>query len=80
MNDAKLRALIDGMVLEVTDIEDGAQRMELARRALSYVKRLRSEEPRLSKAELEKVLQAVLIGVLGRLRQISEGGGQTGTA
>jgi hypothetical protein len=77
---AKLRGLIDGLALDLADAEEDTLRKELARRALAYVNRLRKEQPQLSEAELEKVLQAVLTGVLARLQQITESGGQVGSA
>ena len=77
---AKLRAAIDGMGLELFDVEDRNVTTELALRALAYVNRLRAEQPRLGEAELERVLQAVLTGVVERLEQITESGGQFGSA
>jgi hypothetical protein len=77
---AKLRVVIDGMALELADVEESDLTKELARRGLDYVNRLRAEQPQLSEAELEKVLEAVLTGVLERLQQITESGGQFGSA
>ena len=77
---AKLRAAIDGMALELADVEESTLTKELARRGLDYVNRLRAERPQLSEAELEKVLEAVLTGVLERLQQITESGGRFGSA
>ena len=77
---AKLRVVIDGMALELADVEESDLTKELARRGLDYVNRLRAERPQLSEAELEKVLEAVLTGVLERLQQITESGGQFGSA
>jgi hypothetical protein len=77
---AKLRAAVDDMVLELFDVEDRNVTKGLARLALAYVNRLQAEQPQLSEAELEKVLQAVLTGVLERLEQITESGGQFGSA
>ena len=77
---AELRAAIDGMALELADVEESNLTKELARRALAYVNRFRAEQPQLNEAELEKVLEAVLTGVLERLQQIAESGGQFGSA
>jgi hypothetical protein len=77
---AKLRVVIDGMALELADVEESDLTKELARRGLDYVNRLRAERPQLSEAELEKVLEAMLTGVLERLQQITESGGQFGSA
>jgi hypothetical protein len=68
------------MALELADVEGSALKKELARRALAYINRLRAEQPQLSEAELDKVLEVVLTGVLERLQQITESGGQFGSA
>ena len=77
---ALARAAIDGTALELADVEESNLTKELARRALAYVNRFRAEQPQLNEAELEKVLEAVLTGVLERLQQIAESGGQFGSA
>ncbi len=59
MEDApNTRTLIDGIALDLADVEESALTKELARRALAYVNRLCVEHQGLSEAELENVLQA----------------------
>jgi hypothetical protein len=63
---AELRAIIAATALELAHIEEADSTSELARRGLAYVNRLRNEQSGLSEAELERVLEAVLTGVLAR--------------
>jgi hypothetical protein len=75
-----LRTIIDQTALEAIDLEADLQPRLIAQRALAYVKRLRAEQPQLTQEEADKVLQAVMSGILSRLEEIDNAGGRIGSA
>ena len=75
-----LRTIIDQTALEAIDVEAGLQPRLIAERAIAYVQRVRVERPQLTPEEADKVLQAVMSGILRRLEEIDNAGGQIGSA
>ena len=75
-----LRTIIDRTALEVLDVEQSLQPRLIAERSLAYVECLRAEQPQLTQAEADKVLEAVTTGILKRLEEIDHAGGQFGSA
>jgi hypothetical protein len=79
--DLNLRSIIDGIALQVSDHGDSEDLQTLiADRTVEYVSDLREQHSWLTEAEINRVAEAIITGVLKRLAQIAEGGGQIGSA
>jgi hypothetical protein len=49
-------------------------------KTIEYITTLRERQPGLSEPELDRIAEAILNGILKRLVQIAESGGQIGSA
>jgi hypothetical protein len=75
-----LRSVIDAIALEVAEPNGSELAAKITDRALSYILRLRREQRNLSERDIERITEAVVGGVLRRLLQIANSGGQIGRA
>jgi hypothetical protein len=73
--------VIDDIALRVAQYKE-ADDLEalIASKVMDHVARLKRQQPALSKAEIDRITSVVVSGVLKRLAQIAEGGGQIGSA
>ncbi len=76
-----LRSVIDEIALQVAGSNPNTELPErLSAKTLTYIAKLRKQQPTLTEAEIERITSAIIEGVLQRLKQITEGGGQIGSA
>jgi len=77
-----LRSAIDEITLEVAEGGHSAESLEdaIAKHALRQVRRLIDARALTDPGELDRVTGEIVIGVLKRLKQIAERGGQVGSA
>ena len=81
MDEQSIRSVIDEIALQVAVYDsDRDFRPFVADKTMEYVTTLRERQPGLSEPELDRIATAILNGVLKRLLQISESGGQIGSA
>ncbi len=79
--DLDFRSIIDGIALQVTEYEDSEDLQTLiAERTIEYVSDLREQHSWLTEAEINRIAETIVTGVLKRLAQIAEGGGHIGSA
>jgi hypothetical protein len=79
--DLNIRSIIDEIALEVTEAIVGEAELSTAisDKTMEHITRLR-EEHAFSEEELDRIARAIVRGVLTRLNQIAESGGQIGNA
>jgi hypothetical protein len=84
MNDLptlNIREAIDEITLAVAGpVEETELAIEIVDKALEYLFHVRGNLSGLDEQEIERIVQAIVKGVLKRLMQIAEGGGQIGRA
>jgi hypothetical protein len=61
-------------------VEETELAIEIVDKALEYLFHVRGNLSGLDEQEIERIVQAIVKGVLKRLMQIAEGGGQIGRA
>ncbi len=84
MNEApepSLRSVIDELALQVAQSDANTELPELlSAKTLTYIAKLRKKQPTLTGDEIDRITTVIIEGVLRRLKQIAEGGGQIGSA
>jgi hypothetical protein len=80
VDEQSIRSVIDEIALQVADPDQDDLQSAVADRTVEYVTTLRERQPGISEAELDRIAAAILNGVLKRLTQIAESGGQIGSA
>ena len=80
MDEQSIRSVIDEIALQVADPGQDDLQSVVANKTVEYVTTLRERQPGLSEPELDRIAEAILNGVLKRLVQIAESGGQIGSA
>jgi hypothetical protein len=82
VHDVNFRSAIDEITLEITaagqsasDLQDG-----IRRRALAHIQHLIRNGALIDGPDIDRVIKAIVAGVLKRLLQIAESGGQIGRA
>ena len=76
------RSVIDEIALQVAmrDPERDNLQSIVGDKTMEYINTLRERQPGLSEPELDRIAEAILNGILKRLVQIAESGGQIGSA
>ncbi len=79
--ETNIRSVIDEIALHVAEATKSEHDLEsqIAEKAIAHTIRLRDEYA-LSNEERERIAEAIVRGVLKRLQQIAESGGQIGRA
>ena len=82
MDELSIRSVIDEIALQVAvcDPEKDDLQSVVADKTMEYITSLRERQPGLSEPELDRIATAIVKGVLKRLVQIAESGGQIGSA
>ena len=82
MSEQNIRSVIDQIALEVAvcDPDQDDLQSVVGDKTMEYIITLRERQPGLSESELDRIATAILKGVLKRLVQIAESGGQIGSA
>jgi len=82
VNEQSIRSVIDEIALQVAvcDPEQDDLQSVVADKTMEYIITLRERQPGLSEPELDRIAVAILNGVLKRLVQIADSGGQIGSA
>ena len=82
MNEQSIRSVIDEIALQVAvcDPDQGDLQSVVTDKTMEYIITLRERQPGLSEPELDRIAVAILNGVLKRLVQIADSGGQIGSA
>ena len=77
-----IRSVIDQIALEVAvcDPDQDDLQSVVGDKTMEYIITLREQQPGLSEPELDRIAAAIVNGVLKRLAQIAESGGQIGSA
>lgn len=80
-----IRSLIDRITLEVAHSAGQEQTPEqlqdaIADCAFAHIQRLIEDRTLIDAPDVERVTDAIVRGVLDRLKQVAEGGGQIGSA
>ena len=76
------RSVIDGIALQIAGCDPDQDDLQsvVADKTMEYIITLRERQPGLSEPELNHIATAILNGVLKRLVQMAESGGQIGSA
>jgi ribosomal protein L11 methylase PrmA len=79
--DLNIRSIIDEIALEVAEanVSEDDLSTAISDKTMEHITRLR-EEHAFSEEELDRIASAIVRGVLKRLNQIAESGGQIGNA
>jgi hypothetical protein len=79
--DLNIRSIIDEIALQVAEANDGGDDLstDISAKTMEHITRLR-EEHAFGEEELDRIASAIVRGVLKRLNQIAESGGQIGNA
>jgi len=82
VNEQSIRSVIDEIALQVAvcDPEQDDLQSVITDKTMEYIITLRERQPGLSEPELDRIAVAILNGVLKRLVQIADSGGQIGSA
>ena len=82
MDEQSIRSVIDEIALQVAvcDPERDDLQSIVSDETMEYIITLRERQPGLSAPELDRIAAAIVHGVLKRLAQIAESGGQIGSA
>lgn len=73
--------MIDEIALSVAEFDpEGDLETLITSKTMDYMVRLRHLQPSLSEQEIDRVTITIVTGVLKRLAQIAESGGQIGSA
>ena len=82
MSEQNIRSVIDQIALEVAvcDPDQDDLQSVVGDKTMEYIITLREQQPGLSEPELDRIAAAIVNGVLKRLAQIAESGGQIGSA
>ena len=82
MDEQSIRSVIDEIALQVAvcDPERDDLQSIVSDETMEYIITLRERQPGLSAPELDRIAAAIVRGVLKRLAQIAESGGQIGSA
>ena len=82
MNEQSIRSVIDEIALQVAvcDPEQDDLQSVITDKTMEYIITLRARQSGLSEPELDRIAVAILNGVLKRLVQIADSGGQIGSA
>ena len=82
MNEQSIRSVIDEIALQVAvcDPEQDDLQSVITDKTMEYIITLRERQHGLSEPELDRIAVAILNGVLKRLVQIADSGGQIGSA
>ena len=82
MGEQNIRSIIDQIALEVAvcDPDQDDLQSVVTDKTMEYIIMLRERQPGLSEPELDRIAKAVVSGVLKRLVQLAESGGQIGSA
>ena len=77
-----IRSVIDEIALQVAvcDPDQDDLQSVVGDKTMEYIITLREQQPGLSEPELDRIAAAIVNGVLKRLAQIAESGGQIGSA
>jgi hypothetical protein len=83
VSELNLRSVIDEIALEVSELAGAEQtpaglQQAIGDAALKHIKRLIEQCALKDSTEIDRVTEAIVRGVLLRLTQIAEGGGQIG--
>jgi hypothetical protein len=81
VTDLNIRSIIDEIALEVAEaiVSEDDLSTAIADKTMEHITRLR-EKHAFSEEELDRIASAIVRGVLTRLTQIAESGGQIGNA
>jgi hypothetical protein len=85
VSEPRLRSVTDEITLEVANFAEGEQSPEtlqhaIADRAFAHIQRLMADRTLIDGPDVDRVVEAIVRGVLNRLNQTAEGGGQIGNA
>jgi NTP pyrophosphatase (non-canonical NTP hydrolase) len=85
MGEKSLRSLVDEITLEVAHAAEGERtaanlQKAIADRAFAHIQQLIVDRTLIDAPDIDRVTEAIVCGVLERLKQIAEGGGQIGRA
>jgi hypothetical protein len=82
VSEQNIRSVIDQIALEVAvrDPDQDDLQSVVGDKTMEYIITLRERQPELSEPELDRIATAIVNGVLKRLIQIAESGGQIGSA
>ena len=82
MDEQSIRSVIDEIALQVAvcDPDQDDLQSVVTDKTMKYIITLRERQPGLSEPELNHIATAILNGVLKRLVQMAESGGQIGSA
>jgi len=82
VSEQNIRSVIDQIALEVAvcDPDQDDLQSVVGDKTMEYIITLREQQPGLSEPELDRIAAAIVNGVLKRLAQIAESGGQIGSA
>ena len=77
-----IRSVIDEIALQVAVCDPDQDDLQslVGDKTMEYIITLRERQPGLSEPELDRIAVAILNGVLKRLVQIADSGGQIGSA
>ena len=76
----ELRSVIDEIALQVADPDQDDLQSVVVDKTMEYIATLREQQPGISEPDLDRIATAIVKGVLKRLVQIAESGGQIGSA
>jgi hypothetical protein len=81
LTDLNIRSIIDEIALQVAEAIESEEDLStrISDKTMEHITRLR-EEHAFSEEELDRIASAIVRGVLNRLNQIAESGGQIGNA
>jgi hypothetical protein len=82
VDEQSIRSVIDEIALQIAvcDPERDDLQSVVSDETMEYIITLRERQPGLSAPELDRIAAAIVHGVLKRLAQIAESGGQIGSA
>ena len=80
MDEQSIRRVIDEIALQVADPDQDDLQSAVTDKTMEYIITLRARQSGLSEPELDRIAVAILNGVLKRLVQIADSGGQIGSA
>ena len=82
MDDANLQTAIDGIALQLAERGGDAEELRslIADKTLEYMAANRERHGNFDDAEIDRIISAIVRGVLQRLEQIAISGGRIGSA